>query len=98
MSVRRVATELLGALLVAGALAGCGSSSGGAVSAPVIAPAKVFTLGGFSRGELVGRARNLRPKKRRLTSATEFCNGADCQLHGCDKPCILQLILATCET
>jgi hypothetical protein len=39
---------LLGALLGGIALAGCGSSSGGAVSAPLVTPARVFTLGGFS--------------------------------------------------
>jgi hypothetical protein len=39
------------ALLIAGllaiALTGCGSSSGGAVSVPTVAPARVFTLAGF---------------------------------------------------
>jgi hypothetical protein len=34
--------------LVTGTLAGCGSSSGGAVTAPAIAPARTFTLGQFS--------------------------------------------------
>jgi hypothetical protein len=46
MRILRTAA-LLGALLSGIALAGCGSSSGGAVSAPAIAPARVFTLGGF---------------------------------------------------
>jgi len=39
--------------------------------------------------------------RHRLTSATEFCNDADWQLHGCDNPselCIWQLSLVTCET
>jgi hypothetical protein len=37
----------LGLLLSAVALAGCGSSSGGTVSAPVVGAAKTFALGGF---------------------------------------------------
>jgi hypothetical protein len=47
------AAALLCALLSAVALAGCGSSSGGAVTAPVVAPAKVFTLGGFEPSKTV---------------------------------------------
>ncbi len=35
------------ALIVAAALAGCGSSSGGSLSVPTVAPARVFTLSGF---------------------------------------------------
>jgi hypothetical protein len=38
---------LLGALLTGIALTGCGSSLGGAVSAPAVAPARIFTLAGF---------------------------------------------------
>jgi hypothetical protein len=41
------APGLLVALLGAVALAGCGSSAGGAVSAPAVAPARIFTLAGF---------------------------------------------------
>ena len=41
------AASALGALLAVVVLAACGSSSGGAVSTPVIAPARVFALGGF---------------------------------------------------
>jgi hypothetical protein len=35
------------ALLVVAAVAGCGSSSGGSVGAPVVAPARTYSLGGF---------------------------------------------------
>ena len=35
-------------VLAAALLAGCGSSSGGAVTAPVVAPARVFALGDFA--------------------------------------------------
>jgi hypothetical protein len=38
---------LLGAIGAAMAVAACGSSSSGAVSAPTVAPARVFTVGGF---------------------------------------------------
>jgi hypothetical protein len=43
---RRAALAALGALAAA-LVAGCGSSAGGAVTAPHVAPAKVFTLGAF---------------------------------------------------
>lgn len=46
MRAARLAAAL-GALLAIVVLAGCGSSSGGAVSAPFVAPARIFTLGGF---------------------------------------------------
>jgi hypothetical protein len=39
--------------LVSAMLAGCGSSSGGAVSLPKIAPARVFTLAGFAPSKQV---------------------------------------------
>ena len=43
-----LAAGALVALLSAMTLAGCGSSSGGAVSLPKIAPARIFTLAGFA--------------------------------------------------
>ena len=45
----------IGVLLCAGAasLAGCGSSSSGAVSVPTVAPARQFTLSSFTPGEAV---------------------------------------------
>ncbi len=50
MRVQRAPRVLLasaGVLAVAAALAGCGSSSAGSVTAPYIPPAKIFSLGGF---------------------------------------------------
>jgi hypothetical protein len=48
MSKRDIrAAAALGVLLPALAAAGCGSSSGGVVSVPVVAPARGFTLAGF---------------------------------------------------
>jgi hypothetical protein len=46
ITAARVAAALA-ALLAIVVLDGCGSGSGGAVSAPIIAPARVFALGGF---------------------------------------------------
>jgi hypothetical protein len=51
MTGRRLITGLLaalGALAGAGTLAACGSSSSGAVTAPSVQPARVFSLGDFS--------------------------------------------------
>jgi hypothetical protein len=48
MSPRRCAPAWVGALLSVAALAGCGSSAGGAVSVPSIGAARTFTLGGFT--------------------------------------------------
>jgi hypothetical protein len=47
MRPRRGVVLCLGAIGAAIAVAGCGSSSSGAVSVPTVAPARVFTLGGF---------------------------------------------------
>ena len=47
MRRRHVPAAALAASLAAVALAGCGSSSGGVVSAPTVAPARVFALAGF---------------------------------------------------
>ncbi len=48
MSARRGCLVLVGALLSVAALAGCGSSAGGAVSVPTIGAARTFALGGFT--------------------------------------------------
>ncbi len=48
MSARPRILAALAAIGLAGALAGCGGSSSGAVSVPTIAPARVFTLAGFA--------------------------------------------------
>jgi hypothetical protein len=47
------ARPTLGLILVAGLLAGCGSSSDGAVTVPPVAPARVFTLGDFAPTQTV---------------------------------------------
>ena len=47
-STRRFALGLTLLTVAAAGLAGCGSSSGGAVTAPKIAAARIFTLGGFT--------------------------------------------------
>ena len=47
-SARRFALGLTLLTVAGAALAGCGSSSGGAVTVPKIAAARVFTLGGFT--------------------------------------------------
>ena len=46
--MKRVSWMLAGAAALAAVLAGCGGSSGGALSAPKVAPARVFTLSGFT--------------------------------------------------
>jgi hypothetical protein len=56
MSARRNAGALA-AILLAPLVAGCGSSSGGAVSAPTVAPARVFTLAGFQPSSTVRAGR-----------------------------------------
>jgi hypothetical protein len=43
----------VGAVVAIAVLTGCGSSSGGSVAAPVIAPARVFTLGNFEPSQTV---------------------------------------------
>ena len=43
----RLAVTLAAAAAAAGALTACGSSSGGALSVPAVAPARVFALSGF---------------------------------------------------
>ena len=45
MSLRVAAAA--GAVVLAGALSGCGSGSGGAISVPTVPAARVFTLAGF---------------------------------------------------
>jgi hypothetical protein len=52
---------LVAGLLACGAVAGCGSSSGGALSTPKVAPARIFTLAGFqpSGRILPGRPTNV---------------------------------------
>jgi len=54
----RACVVLACGVLICGGLAGCGSSSGGTLGTPAIAPAKVFTLAGFapSGPVLAGRA------------------------------------------
>jgi hypothetical protein len=53
--VSRARNALVLALIAIGAVAlsGCGSSSGGAVSVPTVAPARVFTLAGFTPTQAV---------------------------------------------
>jgi hypothetical protein len=47
----------LGLFLIAGLVAGCGSSSGGAVTVPPVAPARVFTLGDFAPTQTIASNR-----------------------------------------
>jgi hypothetical protein len=47
MDIQRRSLVVLAAVAAAIAIAGCGSSGGGAVSVPKVAPARVFTLAGF---------------------------------------------------
>jgi hypothetical protein len=68
------------ALLITGALAGCGSSSGGAVSIPKIGPAKSYSLAGFQPSAPVnpGRATMLsfsifQPSGKPLTDYRKCC-------------------------
>ena len=50
----------LGLILLAGLVAGCGSSSGGAVTVPPVAPARVFTLGDFAPTQTITPNRPVR--------------------------------------
>ena len=65
----------LGLILLAGLVAGCGSSSGGAVTVPPVAPARVFTLGDFAPTQTIVPNRPVRmtfavklPSGRTLTT------------------------------
>ncbi len=73
MSARRLARPVLAAiaaLAAAVAMSACGSSSGGAVTAPPVQPAQVFTLGDFSP---TGTIQPHRPM--RMTFAVQLPSG-----------------------
>jgi hypothetical protein len=70
----------LAALLAAGAVAGCGGSSGGGVSVPHVAPARTYSLQGFQPATAVlpGRPATLsftiqQPSGKPLTSYRKCC-------------------------